>query len=74
MLLLELPDSYAFLAVSLGFGGAVRVDAAFRKVVCATACSDEGGPSVAVQVGEFGQWQASVMHKETRAWGSCEVE
>jgi hypothetical protein len=40
MLLLELEDADALLAVGFGFGGAVGVDAAFGEEVGAAACDD----------------------------------
>jgi dienelactone hydrolase len=48
MLLFELEDGDAFLAVGFGFGGTVGVDAAFREKVGAAACDYERGPAVAV--------------------------
>jgi hypothetical protein len=50
VLLLELEDGDAFLAVRLGFGGALGVDAAFGKVVGAAAGDDQGAPAVALGV------------------------
>jgi hypothetical protein len=50
VLLLELEDGNAFLAVRLCFGGALGVDAAFGKVVGAAAGDDQGAPAVALGV------------------------
>jgi hypothetical protein len=47
VLLFELEDADALLAVGFGFCGAFGVDAAFGEEVCAAACDDEGGPAVA---------------------------
>jgi len=48
MLLLELEQADALLAVGFGFCGAVRVDAAFGEEIGASAGDDEGGPAVAM--------------------------
>lgn len=48
MLLLELEDADALLAVGLGFCSAVGVDAAFGEEVGAATGNDEGCPAVAV--------------------------
>jgi hypothetical protein len=48
VLLLELVDSDALLAVGFGFGSAVGVDGLFGEEVGAAASDDEGGPAVAV--------------------------
>jgi hypothetical protein len=47
VLLLELEDGDAFLAVCFGFCGALGVDAAFGEEVGAAAGDDEGAPAVA---------------------------
>jgi hypothetical protein len=47
VLLFELEDSDALLAVGFGFGGAVGVDAAFGEEVGASAGDDQCGPAVA---------------------------
>jgi hypothetical protein len=47
MLLFELEDADALLAVCFGLCGAVGVDAAFGEEVGAAAGDDEGAPAVA---------------------------
>lgn len=48
MLLLELEDADALLAVCFCFCGAVGVDAALSEEVGAAACDYEGCPAVAI--------------------------
>lgn len=48
MLLLELPELDAFLAVEFGFLRPVGVDAAFGEEVGAAASDDEGCPAVTI--------------------------
>lgn len=47
VLLFELEDADAFLAVGFGFGGAVGVDAAFGEEVGSSAGDDQSGPAIA---------------------------
>lgn len=48
VLLLELEDADALLAVGFCFCGAVGIDAAFGKEVGAATSDDEGSPAVTV--------------------------
>jgi hypothetical protein len=48
VLLLELVNADALLAVGFGFCGAVGIDGLFGEEVGAAAGDDEGGPAVAI--------------------------